>query len=514
MDVSLSFWKELHRFAWHDNLGQLLALALIVAGLLWRWRPQDRKPVAATLLFFLLTLGGLLLGGLLHTLGFDPLARGVREISILAGGMALVRLSGLFLFRLLLPLFRVQPLRILEDLAELVGYCAWFIVRLHEAGLDLSGIVTTSAVMTAVLAFSMQDTLGNILGGLALQLDNSIQTGDWIRVDDVTGRVVEIRWRYTAVETVQWETVIIPNSQLMKGKFAVLGRKRGNPAQWRRSVEFSAPADIPSGKIIQTAEKAVREGNIANIANWPSACCVLLGFDAGISRYSLLYWLLDPGQDGPTASETRSRIFAALQRAGVRFAYPEYHVDLTQRDEKHEQAKLTRRLRERLDALRHVELFSALRETELSEIGERLVYAPFAQGDTITRQGAVAHWLYILTSGEADVFLELPDGGRRRIDTVRGGQFLGEMGLMTGAPRSATVIAKTEVLAYRLDKESFQDVLARRPELAEEISALLVRRRFALENLQHELDSESAAQQMAQQQNNLLGRIRGFFGLE
>jgi CRP-like cAMP-binding protein len=261
-------------------------------------------------------------------------------------------------------------------------------------------------------------------------------------------------------------------------------------------------------------EKAVREGNIANIAREPAACCVLLNFDAGVSRYSLLYWLLDPGQDGPTASEARGRIFAALQRAAVRFAYPEHHIYLTQRDELHEQAKLTRRLQERLDALRHVELFSALREDELSEIAERLVYAPFAQGDTITRQGAVAHWLYILTRGEADVFLELPDGGRRRIDTVRGGQFLGEMGLMTGAQRSATVIARTEVLSYRLDKESFQEVLARRPELAEEISQVLVRRRFALDNLQHELDSESAAQQIAQHQNNLLGRIRGFFGLE
>lgn len=511
---SKSLWNALHAFAWHDNLGQLLAVALVVSALLWRWRPQDRKPVAATLLFLLLTLGGLFLGGLLHALGFDPLARGLREASILAEGAALIRLSGLFIFRLLLPLFRIQPLRIIEDLADLIGYCAWFIMRLHEAGMDFSGIVTTSAVMTAVLAFSMQDTLGNILGGLALQLDNSIQTGDWIRVDDVTGRVVEIRWRYTAIETRNWETVIIPNSLLMKGKFSVLGRRRGNPEQWRRWIWFSVGFETSPGHVIETVQKAVREGNVANVAASPPVNCVLMDFDSTVVRYALRYWLTDIAVDDPTDSEVRRRIYAAMRRANIRFAFPEYHVQMTRLDEQHEQTKRTRRLQERLDALRHVELFSSLREDELAEIAERLVYTPFAQGDTITRQGAVAHWLYILTSGEAEVFLELPDGSRRAIGSAQGGHFLGEMGLMTGAPRSATVIAKTEVLCYRLDKESFQEVLAQRPELAEEISQVLVRRRFALDNLQHELDGEASASQMAQQQSNLLKRIRGFFGLE
>lgn len=77
------------------------------------------------------------------------------------------------------------------------------------------------------------------------------------------------------------------------------------------------------------------------------------------------------------------------------------------------------------------------------------------------------------------MFLELPDGNKRRIDTIQGGGFfLGEMGLMTGNPRSATVIALSEVLAYRLDKETFQKILNNRPELAIEISNLLAERRF------------------------------------
>lgn len=516
MHSSESFWNALHTLILQFNkYGLLFALALGIYGLLWRFRPHDRKPVTATFLFFTLTLGGVLFSGVLSALGLESLGHGMLEVSILAGGGALIRLFGLFLFRLVLPLCRINILRIFEELTELVGYGAWIIMRLHEAGLDISGIITTSAVMTAVLAFSMQDTLGNILGGLALQLDKSIHVGDWITVDDKTGRVVDIRWRYTAIETRTWETVIIPNSQLMKGKFSVLGRRRGHPIQWRRPIIFDIGYEHPVGKVIEVAECAIREGHIANVARQPQASCVVLDFSASTVQYVLRYWLTELESDEGTDGEVRARIYAALRRAGIQLPYPIHHIHMTHQDERHEQGMRMRRLQERLDALHHVDLFSTLREEEITEIAEHLVYTPFAKGDIITRQGETAHWLYILVTGEADVFLEPSNGGVRRwINTLKGGQFVGEMGLMTGAPRSATVIARTELLSYRLDKASFQKILDNRPELAEEISELLTRRQFALDTLQQELNVEATAQQMTRQQNNLRDRILSFFSLE
>lgn len=138
---------------------------------------------------------------MLTALGNSAFANALHELSFFAGGVMVIRLFGLFWFRLVLPHFHIRLLRILEDITELIGYGAWLMMYLHDVGVNLSGIITTSAVMTAVLAFSMQETLGNILGGLALQLDNSIKVGDWVKVDDVSGRVSEVRWRYTAIET-------------------------------------------------------------------------------------------------------------------------------------------------------------------------------------------------------------------------------------------------------------------------------------------------------------------------
>ena len=94
----------------------------------------------------------------------------------------------------------------------------------------LGEIVTTSAVITAVIAFSMQDTLGNLLAGVSIQLDNSIAIGDWLQVETTQGRVVEINWRATTIETRNWETVVIPNSHLLKQRFTVLGRRQNAPA--------------------------------------------------------------------------------------------------------------------------------------------------------------------------------------------------------------------------------------------------------------------------------------------
>ena len=115
-----------------------------------------------------------------------------------------------------------------------LAYIAWGMVRMSEAGVNLSGLVTTSAVITGIVAFSMQDTLGNILGGLALQLDKSISIGDWIEADTIRGQVIEVHWRHTAVRTRNGEIIVVPNSILMKGKVTIVGGE--DVPQWRRWV--------------------------------------------------------------------------------------------------------------------------------------------------------------------------------------------------------------------------------------------------------------------------------------
>lgn len=105
------------------------------------------------------------------------------ELFLIVCGMVQIRIAGLGLFRVLLPLMRLSPPRILEDVLVAVAYFAWWLARLKAGGLELSGLITTSAVVTAVIGFSMQDTLGNVLAGMALQFDESIEIDQWVRID-------------------------------------------------------------------------------------------------------------------------------------------------------------------------------------------------------------------------------------------------------------------------------------------------------------------------------------------
>lgn len=176
-----------------------------------------------------------------------------------------------------------------------------------------------------------------------------------------------------------------------------------------------------------------------------------------------------------------------------------------------EQTK-NRELQQRVDALRSIPLFFQMSEDECRRVAEHLVYAPFAQGDTLTRQGAVAHWLYIVISGEVDVIVETAAGVRRQLATLGAGEFFGEMGLLTGEPRAATIIAKTDTECYRLDKPGFAEIIRDRPAIAEEVSNILAAR--LQRNLQTlEQDRQGGENETATLRSAIVGKIRAFFNL-
>lgn len=499
-------------FFWREESPYVMSAALLLAALLWHLRPADRRSVGYTLGVFALCLMGQFAAGMLDARGLSTGAATAHELFVIGSGVALIRLAGLCLFRALLPAAGLRPPRIVEDLVVILAYVGFALVRMRLAGVDLSGIVATSAVITAVIAFSMQDTLGNILGGLALQLDSSIELGDWVKVDDVVGRVVDIRWRYTAIETRNGETIVVPNSLLMKSKFTVIWSLEQATLPWRRWIWFNVDYSAPPTQVIEAVEQAVGSADIPNVARTPQPSCVMMEFGPSYARYALRYWLTDPRVDDPTDSAVRSHVLAALQRAGLRIAEPEYSVHMIKENEAHREAVHARELVRRLKALRGVGIFSSFSEEELKALAERLVYAPFARGDVITRQGMVAHWLYILVEGEAEVWIE-QEGERRLLTVLPAGSVFGEMGMLTGEPRRATVTAKSDAECYRLDKAGFEDILHMRPAIAEEMAAILTERNMQLATAQEALGAEAHARERQRQHASLLGKMRTFFRL-
>lgn len=497
---------------WQGETPYLIAIALALTALLYRTRPDERGTFRNTLALFGIGLLGQAASLLLGNAEFLTAAEVLRAAFKLVAAIAVIRLSGFALFRTLLPALRLRLPRIIEDLVISAAYVLFAVIQMREAGVDLTGILTASAIMTGVLAFAMQESLGNVLGGLALQLENSIRVGDWVQVEHQIGRVTDIRWRSTSIETANGNTVVVPNSLLMKNRFELIGRREHAPVQTRRWIHFSIDPAEPPARVIAVVESAIQDTQIPNVARHPLPNCVLLGFEHGNLKYGLRYWLTDIAADDPTDSNVRVHLFTALQRVGWRVAEPQETLHNIEVNEQHRQVVHVREVQRRLHFLKNVDLFSTLSDEERRTVAERLQYAPFARGDVLTKQGNTSHWLYIIASGEVEVVVEGTQGERRTLGLLGAGCFFGEMGLMTGAPRTATVIARSDIECYRLDKAAFQDLLITRPALADEISRIVTAREPGLVSARHDI-LEHAGTRQNEHQGELLERIQRFFGI-
>lgn len=493
----------------------IIAVTLLLILIFGPLKPMRRSLINTSVFFFACLLGDLLAGFLSGGITSKAAAGWLRQLAVFGEGLAVIRFAGLAFFNVALPRINLRISGILADILVIIGYIGWGFFRLNLAGVELSHLFATSAILTAVLAISMQDTLGNLLGGLALQMDNSLEIGDWIKIDDLSGQVTDIQWRFTALLTRNSEKVVVPNSQLMKGRYYVLCDKHQAQPGWRRSIGFNVDLAVPPGQVINLVERDISEASIANLARQPAPNCVLMDFGPGYAHYVLRYWLINPLPDDLTDSDVRVHILATLQRNGIRLATDDHTIHLVEEGAKHRAEVEGREMQRRLRAINAVELFARLADSEKQYLAQRLTKAPFARGDIITRQGAIAHWLYIMVSGEAEAWWQPPEGPRRLLEKRGPGSVFGEIGLMTGAPRRATVIASTDVETYRLDKEGFQAIIEQRPELADSLSGILERRlqRFAELEQGYSAGQNELAQRIPG--SAAIGRkIREFFGLD
>ena len=491
----------------HQDTLLALAGAVLLGLLLLGLRPADRASTRNMLLAVVVLAVVELVAFVVERSGNPRAAQVLSGVAAFGVGAVIIRLSTMLVFRWLLPKLGMSMARIVDDLATTGTAIAWLMFWLHGIGLDLASLVTTSAVITAVLAFSMQDTLGNVLGGLVLQLDDSVRIGDWVKVDDISGQVVDVRWRHTAIETRNRETVLIPNGWLVKNRFTVIGARNDGVPIWRRWIWLDIDAEAAPSRVIELLEDALRNADIDNVISDPAPSAVLMEPGARTSRYALRYWMNNPRADDPTDSDVRGHLLAALARNHIRLGVKrEERLQIQADDADFSAGELTRRRQ----ALSRIELFASLSPEERDSLAPELIRAPFVRGDTITRQGAVAHWLYLIESGVAEVWFE--DQGRRtHISTLPAGSVFGEMGMMTGAPRASTVTAKTDVECWRLDKKAFESILRSRPDIADEITTIIVNRRNELDSAR---DSANAPPATTSQRELVLARIRDFFGLD
>jgi small-conductance mechanosensitive channel len=506
-------------------LGLFLAV-VIAAALVNRFRPTQRPRLRRLVTVFALFATATLAGIGFQTAGLTSWSDGVLLVAQILQALTLVSLTATLVLGILLPAVGVELPMIASDLIVGAGYVVVTFVILSRHGVDPTGALVSGAVVSAVLAISLQSTLGNVVGGVALQLDGSVREGDWIQLENgKQGRVRSVRWRHTVIETRDWSTIIVPNAQLLANTITILGKRDGRVVPQRMWVWFNVDYRFAPGRVIQAVTEALHAAPIENVAGDPQPSVVCMDFThdgrESVATYAVRYWIQDLATDDPTSSRVRARIYTALQRAQIPLAVPAHTAFVELKDEARTARRLDRRVDERFAALKTVHLFHALTDDELRTLAAGMSHVMYTTGEIITRQGAVAHWLYVMTSGAVDIRVTVdPDGpgGVPEQNIVvahsTAPDFFGEMGLMTGEPRSADVIATCEVDCFRLGKDTFKTVLLGRPEIVTELSSKLASRRVELIAAREGLDASSKQQREASERERILRGIKAFFALD
>jgi small-conductance mechanosensitive channel/CRP-like cAMP-binding protein len=428
----------------------------------------------------------------------------LRVLAVLLLCFALVIASSLVLFDVVLK--RRQMPRILRDVLQGIAYFITAAFVLTRSDVDVTRVFTASVLTTAVLGLALQDTLGNVMAGLALQLERDFEVGDWINVGDknaaIVGRIREVRWRATTIITKNGDLMLIPNGAITRAMITNYSRPTTAHRQW---VNVRVHFRHPPARVREVIVEAVRR--LSFVRSEPAPDCLLLEFREDACTYACRYWIDDVLRDDTFDSDVRSAVWYALHRAGMEIPFPSRNINVTEMNEDRVQRKLDEEYAQRVDALSRVDVFRALDAEKVDRLARRLRHVVFGPGEVILRQGDPGDSLYLVRGGQVAVQIGVL-GASKEIATLGDGQFFGEMSLMTGESRTATVVAKTDVECYIVDKEAFQEIVHEKPELAGTISDILSQRQVVLGAQRRLTPVPSAAQS-----NQLRSKIAAFFGL-
>ena len=365
--------------------------------------------------------------------------------------------------------------RIFLDVLRLLTIGAALIAILFEAGVRAENLFTGSAVLTAVLGFALKDTLGNVFAGLAIHAEHPFELGDWIQYDTNPahiGRVVEINWRATKVITLDEAYVIIPNGQLAQASI----RNFTKPEPWsRRSLYVIAPYDVSPQRVQQIILEAIR-GSFG-VLEHPAPSVVTCDFKERGVEYWVRLFTTDFDKRDRVDGMARDRIWYALARHGIEIPVATQQIRLTQLPSQaiEPPAAATDR---RVASLRQIGMLQVLSPEQVGQLAEESSEQVYAAGEPVIRQGDAATSMFVIVSGRVEVSAHQEHAPAVRLATLEPGDYFGEMSLMTGAPRSATVTPLVETRLLEVGKEAFRRILAAQPDLMEQLAgALQVRAR-------------------------------------
>ena len=390
---------------------------------------------------------------------------------------------------------------IIKTILSVVIYIVSFFIIFQSffPNIQLAPLFTGSTIIGIVVGLALQDTLGNLFAGLALQADQPFQVGDVVTISGRGVGVVEgVSWRGVKIRTFDNRLLMISNSVLGKETIEVAPKDNLNARTvWFNSLYSNSPA-----RTIQAVRDAVRQVENVSTKIRPVVRIRNLG-DNGID-WEVKYWIDDYTRHNDTDALIRLRIWYVFQREKIDFAFPTRTIHIEPKADEMGEEEVLNIAVERLN---QVAIFAPLAGEEIERLANSSNLRVYAPGEAIVRMGREGNSMFLIIRGSVRV--EIPNGAASTVvNELRENDFFGEMSLLTGEPRSANVIAKEETEVLQIKKDALKPIFEDNPALVESISELVAERKEGLQS--HSLEAESKVEKDSV---GVVRSIRRFFGL-
>jgi small-conductance mechanosensitive channel len=408
-----------------------------------------------------------------QTLGVDEeVTRWTFVALVLAVAFLVARGALLVIFDwVLVQRMGVKPPRLMREVVALLVYLGLAALILRSMGVEVTGLVATSAVITVVVGLALQQTLGNLLAGLALVWEQRLRIGTWVELDDTVGLVEQTGWRSLVLRTRLRERLLIPNSDVAAARVTILGEgERAVAVPVRLGVAYGVPPDAAKEVFRQVA------ADIPGVLAEPAPQILTAEFADSAVVYECRLWTLTPWRREDLTDQFLTRAHAALTRAGMEIPFPQRTLHRAIRPQPRDTAE------HRRQTLAGCELFHELSETALDNLADGSRMCRFAPGEAAVRTGETSTALYLVATGTAVV-----DQGGRQIGTLGEGDFFGETAFLSGVPRTATVrAADGPIEVVEIDEPCLRSLLEEHEELADHLAEKIAQRRLEAEELRDE----------------------------
>jgi small-conductance mechanosensitive channel/CRP-like cAMP-binding protein len=388
--------------------------------------------------------------------------------------------------------------RLLMDLLRAILFMAAVVLILQFVlGQPATGLITLSSVVIAVIGFALRNVISDVVSGIALGIEHPYRIGDWIETTPgIPVKVAEITWRTTRLVDRNGFIVVVPNG-LIAGQRLI--NYSGGERDYRTALRVPLDAKLP----VHRAKRILLSGALDAGRTFGGLLpdVLLAEYGDGAAIYVVRFRVPDAGQEAACRDAVASRVLHALHCAG------ESIQEITMGQEITTGRWFVSDKSPRDALLGHVDLFRGFEATERSELAAKMRTLELRAGQALVRQGDTGDCLYILAEGILDVEIDRNERDKL-MDRIAPGEVFGEMSLLTGQPRSATVTAMLDSVVYEIGREDIDPILRGRPAIAEGLAGVMAAHQARNERHRSEPEHVPVATR-----DDLLARLRFLFHL-